>query len=82
MIEVVGLSKHFGPIKALADVSFTVGKGRIVGFLGANGAGKTTTMDILCGCIGADQGSAKIAGFDITEHPLEAKRRLMEPVQS
>ncbi len=76
MIEVSGLSKTFGSLKALDDVSFKVEKGQIVGFLGANGAGKTTTMDILCGCIGADQGSAKVCGFDITESPIEAKRKL------
>lgn len=76
MIEVSGLTKTYGEIAALSDVTFTVKKGDIVGFLGANGAGKTTTMDILCGCIGADRGAAKIAGFDITDEPLEAKRRL------
>jgi len=76
MIEVNGLTKTWGQIHALNEVSFKVEKGQIVGFLGANGAGKTTTMDILCGCIGADAGSAKVAGYDITEEPLEAKRRL------
>jgi ABC-2 type transport system ATP-binding protein len=76
MIEVQGLTKRYGNIHALNDVSFSVQKGQIVGFLGANGAGKTTTMDILCGCIGADQGSAQISGYDITSQPNEAKRRL------
>ncbi len=76
MIEVSGLSKRFGEVQALSNVTFTVPKGQIVGFLGANGAGKTTTMDIMCGCIGADEGSVKISGFDITEQPIEAKRRL------
>lgn len=76
MIEVSGLSKRFGSVQALKDISFQVGKGQIVGFLGANGAGKTTTMDIMCGCIGADTGSVKIGGFDVTEQPLDAKRRL------
>lgn len=76
MIEVQGLSKRFGTVQALSEVSFTVDKGQIVGFLGANGAGKTTTMDIICGCIGADHGYAKVAGFDITENPIEAKKRL------
>jgi len=76
MIEVRGLTKRYGDIHALSDVTFSVPKGQIVGFLGANGAGKTTTMDILCGCIGADQGEAKIAGFDVTLQPNEAKRRL------
>ena len=76
MIEVSGLSKRYGAVQALRDVSFKVERGQIVGFLGANGAGKTTTMDIMCGCIGADAGTAKIAGFDIMEDPLEAKKRL------
>ena len=76
MIEVKGLSKRFGQVQALNNVSFTVERGQIVGFLGANGAGKTTTMDILCGCSGADSGSASIAGYDITEQPIEAKSRL------
>lgn len=76
MIEVSGLTKRYGNVNALTDVSFAVEKGKIVGFLGANGAGKTTTMDIVCGCIGADAGRAVICGFDITEEPLEAKKRL------
>jgi len=76
MIEVSALSKNNGELRALDKVSFSVEKGQIFGFLGANGAGKSTTMDIICGCIGADNGSAKIAGYDITEQPLEAKRRL------
>lgn len=76
MIEVRGLSKTYGQLQALNNVSFTVERGQIVGFLGANGAGKTTTMDILCGCSGADSGTAVIAGFDITEQPVEAKKRL------
>src|SRR6185436_8749125 len=76
MIEVTGLSKRYGTVQALKDVSFTVGKGQIVGFLGANGAGKTTTMDILCGCIGADAGTARIAGYEISEHPIEVKKRI------
>jgi len=76
MIEVSALSKNNGELRALDKVSFSLDKGQIFGFLGANGAGKSTTMDIICGCIGADNGSAKIAGYDITEQPLEAKRRL------
>lgn len=76
MIEVSGLTKRYGTVHALSDISFKVEKGQIVGFLGANGAGKTTTMDIICGCIGADQGSVKICDFDVTEQPIEAKKRL------
>jgi ABC-2 type transport system ATP-binding protein len=76
MIEINGLSKTFGEVVALSDVSFKVAKGQIVGFLGANGAGKTTTMDILCGCLGADKGNVKINGFDITESPEKSKMSL------
>lgn len=76
MIEVVSLRKSFGDVPALTDITFQVEKGQIVGFLGANGAGKTTTMDILCGCIGADSGTAKIAGFEISENPIEVKKRI------
>jgi len=76
MIEVVSLRKSFGDVQALTDITFKVEKGQIVGFLGANGAGKTTTMDILCGCIGADSGTAKIAGFEISENPMEVKKRI------
>ncbi len=76
MIEIDRLSKSYGSAQVLDDISFKVAEGQIVGFLGANGAGKTTTMDILCGCIGADRGSARIFGCDITDDPLEAKSML------
>lgn len=76
MIEVSGLSKKFGSVRAIEDVTFSVSKGQIVGFLGANGAGKTTTMDILCGCMGADQGSVKIGGADIIDSPIEVKSKI------
>lgn len=76
MIEVSGVSKYFGEVTALNQVSFTVEKGQIIGFLGANGAGKTTTMDIICGCLGPNQGTVKICGFDITDNPIEAKRKI------
>ena len=76
MIEINGLSKSFGNVQVLNDISFKVDEGQIVGFLGANGAGKTTTMDILCGCLGADSGNARIFGCDITDAPLEAKSML------
>ena len=76
MIEINGLSKSYGNVQVLTDISFKVEEGQIVGFLGANGAGKTTTMDILCGCIGADSGYARIFGCDITYVPLEAKSML------
>lgn len=76
MIEVVNVSKNFGEVRALSDVSFTVSEGQVVGFLGANGAGKTTTMDIICGCIGPDSGSVRISGFDILDEPINAKKNI------
>ena len=74
MIEVKGLTKHYGPIEAIHDISFGVEKGEIVGFLGPNGAGKTTTMRILTGFVPATRGTAVLAGFDVHEEPLEVKR--------
>ncbi|MDP2315918.1 MAG: ABC transporter ATP-binding protein [Pseudomonadota bacterium] len=76
MIEAVALTKSYGPRLALDNVSFTVGKGEIVGFLGPNGAGKTTTMRILTGFLPATGGDARVAGFDVFESPLEVKRRV------
>lgn len=74
MIEVKGLTKRYGPIEALNDISFGVEKGEIVGFLGPNGAGKTTMMRILTGFVPATRGTAVVAGFDVHEKPLEVKR--------
>ena len=76
MIEVQHVSKRYGEVVALSDVSFTAKKGEVLGFLGANGAGKTTTMDILCGCIGADGGSIRIGGEEVSESPQSVKARL------
>ncbi len=76
MIEVSGLRKFYGQFEALKDISFTVGKGEIVGFLGPNGAGKSTTMKILTGYISASAGSYSVAGFDGYSQSLEARRRV------
>ncbi len=76
MIEVRNLSKHYGATKAVDDVSFDVPKGEVVGFLGPNGAGKTTTMRILTCYLPADGGTAKVAGYDTFEHPVEVRRRI------
>jgi len=76
MIEIEGLKKRFGPIQAVDDVSFTVGRGEVLGFLGPNGAGKSTTMKILAGFLPADSGRARIMGYDVAVDPIEAKRRL------
>ncbi|MCL5286877.1 MAG: ABC transporter ATP-binding protein [Acidobacteria bacterium] len=76
MIEVQKLTKAFGAVRAVDDVSFTVGKGEILGFLGPNGAGKTTTMRVLTGYLPATSGTAKIAGYDVHESSLEVRRRI------
>ena len=75
MIEVQHLSKHYGRVTAVDEVSFRVERGEILGFLGPNGAGKTTTMRILTGYMPASDGKAVVAGFDVFDQPLEAKRR-------
>jgi ABC-2 type transport system ATP-binding protein len=74
MIEAKGLSKRYGDIVAVDDVSFSVGRGEVVGFLGPNGAGKTTTMRLLTGFLPPTDGTAVIAGHDIFEDPLAARR--------
>lgn len=73
MIEVTNLKKSFGPKKAVDDVSFSVGKGDILGFLGPNGAGKSTTMRMITGYIPPSGGSVKVGGFDVETNPLKAK---------
>ena len=75
MIEVQHLTKRYGRVTAVNDVSFRVERGEILGFLGPNGAGKTTTMRILTGFIPATDGKAVVAGFDVFEQPIDAKRR-------
>ena len=75
MIEVERLTKRYGPTVAVSDVSFEVRKGEILGFLGPNGAGKTTTMRVITGYLPPSDGKVRVAGFDVVEEPLEAKRR-------
>ncbi|MCC6486714.1 MAG: ATP-binding cassette domain-containing protein, partial [Candidatus Hydrogenedentes bacterium] len=70
------LTKLYGSVAAIEDVSFEVAQGEIIGFLGPNGAGKSTTMRILTGFTPATSGSAKVAGFHVEDHPVEVKRRL------
>ncbi len=74
MIEAKGISKRYGELVAVDDVSVTVQKGEVVGFLGPNGAGKTTTMRILTGFMPPSNGTAVIAGHDIFTEPLAARR--------
>lgn len=76
MIEVCHLTKRFGKIKAVDDISFTVNAGEILGFLGPNGAGKSTTMNIITGYLSSNEGQVKIDGIDILENPYDAKKKL------
>ena len=75
MIEVQHLTKRYGPFTAVDDVSFKAERGEILGFLGPNGAGKTTTMRILTGYMPPTDGKAVVAGYDVLDQPIEAKRR-------
>ena len=76
MIEVQGLTKIYGNRAAIDNISFTVQKGEILGLLGQNGAGKTTTMKIITGFMAPTSGTAKVAGFDVFEDPIEVKKRV------
>lgn len=76
MIEVKNLTKRFGKITAVDNISFTVNDGEIVGFLGPNGAGKSTTMNMMTGFISSTEGTVVIDGCDILEEPEKAKRRI------
>ena len=74
MIEVSHLTKRYGGHTAVSNLSFTIEKGQIYGFLGTNGAGKSTTMNIMTGCLAASEGEVRIDGHDIFEEPQQAKR--------
>ena len=76
MIEVEKLTKDYGTTVAVRDLTFSVGKGEIVGFLGPNGAGKSTTLRILAGFLGATSGVVRVAGFDVAKESLAARRSL------
>ncbi len=76
LIEASGLIKSFGALRAVDGISLGVARGEVLGFLGPNGAGKSTTMKMITGFLEPDAGTARIAGFDIATHPIDAKRRL------
>jgi len=76
MIEVNHVTRYFGRVMAVDDVSFQVGKGEIVGFLGPNAAGKTTTMRILTTFLPASKGTASVAGFDVHEQSMDVRKRI------
>lgn len=74
MIEVAGLTKHYGAVKAVENLSFTVERGSVFGLLGPNGAGKTTTIKILTTLSKPDGGKAVIAGHDVAKEPVAVKK--------
>ena len=76
MIQVQGLSKSFGPVKAVQDVSFFAPDGQITGLLGPNGAGKSTTLRMLYTLLKPESGTAEVDGFDVRRSPLEVQRRI------
>lgn len=75
-IEVEGLTKQYGDLAAINQLSFTIGEGRIVGLVGPNGAGKTTALRALAGIHPPTEGAIRICGFDLREQPVEAKRNI------
>jgi ABC-2 type transport system ATP-binding protein len=74
-IQVRNLSKHFGDQKAVDTISFSIGKGEIVGFLGPNGAGKSTTMKMITGYLQPDAGEINVSGINVLQHPQEVKKK-------
>jgi ABC-2 type transport system ATP-binding protein len=76
VIRVEHLTKNYGPRVAVADVTFEVAKGEVLGFLGPNGAGKTTTMRILTGYLPPSGGRAEVAGFDVARQSLQARANI------
>lgn len=76
MIEIRNLSKSFGPLRAVDDLSFNVAKGEVLGFLGPNGAGKSTTMKMVTGFLEPSSGSVSVCGHDVQSDPLAAKRSI------
>ncbi len=76
MIDIQNLSKRYGNIAAVNNISFKVNRGEVVGFLGPNGAGKSTTMKIITGYMAPTEGDVRVGGFDVFEDPIEVKKRI------
>src|SRR5437867_8001684 len=76
MIEVEGLTKYYGEHAAIRDLSFTIERGEVIGFLGLNGAGKTTTLRVLGCVLLPTSGRVNIDGFDVVEDPHEIRKRI------
>lgn len=76
MLHVAGLTKRFGPITAVDNITFSVDRGEVLGFLGPNGAGKSTTMKMVTGYLPPTSGSATVCDFDVMQSPIEVKKRI------
>ncbi len=76
LLDIKGLTKTYGPITAVDDVSFSVDQGEVLGFIGPNGSGKSTTMKIVTGFLSPTSGAVEVDGLDVTRHPLEIKRKI------
>ena len=76
MVEVKNLTKFYGSIKAVDDISFTVETGEVLGFLGPNGAGKSTTMNMITGYLSSTSGTVTIDGCEILDDPIHAKSKI------
>ena len=76
MVAIRGISKSFGAIRAVDDISFDVRRGEVLGLLGPNGAGKSTTMKMITGFLTPSAGSATVCGFDVMTAPVKAKERI------
>ena len=76
LVEVDHVTKRYGDKLAVDDLSFSIDQGEVVGFLGPNGAGKSTTMNMITGYLSATEGTITIAGYDILEDPIEAKKHI------
>lgn len=76
LLEVLGLTRRYGDNRAVDNLSFTLTKGEVLGFLGPNGAGKSTTLRMLAGVLAPDAGRIIIDGYDLLDHPLQAKRTI------
>jgi ABC-2 type transport system ATP-binding protein len=76
MIEIEGLTKHFGPLTAVAGIDLKVSKGEVLGFLGPNGAGKSTTMKMITGFLSPSSGRVRVRGFDVETQTLSAQKEI------
>jgi ABC-2 type transport system ATP-binding protein len=76
MISLSGLTKRFGPVTAVDDISLSIKRGEVLGFLGPNGAGKSTTMRMVTGFVAPSEGTITVCGFDVSRNPLEAQKRI------